>query len=104
VEQFVALELGKQQAWTETRFELFHFRDLDGLEVDLVVETSGGDLIAIEVKATSSPSPQHWRSLQRFRDRYPDRNITGVLLHTGDSAATFAGWLHVLPITALWQH
>jgi len=103
VEQFVALELTKQQGWSETPYDLFHFRELDGCEVDLIVETAESDLIAIEVKATTTPGPKHWANLIKFRDRYPDRNITGVVLHAGDFASTLYGWLHVLPATALWQ-
>jgi len=103
VEQFVALELTKQQGWSTTPYELYHFRELDGLEVDLVVETEEGDLIAIEVKATTTPGSKHWGNLIKFRDRFPDRNITGVLLHAGDFASTLYGWLHVLPVPALWQ-
>ncbi|MBK8445260.1 MAG: DUF4143 domain-containing protein [Micropruina sp.] len=30
-EQFVALELRKQSAWSQEPFQLFHYRDLDGL-------------------------------------------------------------------------
>ncbi|MCL1897464.1 MAG: ATP-binding protein, partial [Micrococcales bacterium] len=104
VEQFVALELTKQQAWSHTPFELFHFRDLDGAEVDLVIETWAGDLIAIEVKATRTPSTSHWSGLKAFKEWFPDRNVTGVLLHTGDFVARLQGWLHILPITSLWQH
>jgi len=48
LEQFVALELSKQRAWTRTPFTVFHLRELDGLEVDLLLETDDGTLIAIE--------------------------------------------------------
>ena len=104
VEQFVALELAKQRAWTTRPFELYHFRDRDGLEVDLVIETFDGSLIAIEVKSTRTIAPKLWAGLAAFRERFFDRDVTGVLLHTGDTAAVQHGWLHVLPITALWQH
>ena len=104
VEQFVALELTKQQAWTVTPYDLYHFRDLDGLETDLVIETWDGRLIAIEVKTTQTPVAKHWANLVAFRDRYLDRDPIGVLLHAGDFTAALHGWLHVLPITALWQH
>ena len=102
-EQLVALELSKQRAWTQTPFDLYHFRHRDGLEVDLIAETLDGSLIAIEVKSTQTITPGLWANLAAFRDRFPDRRVTGVLLHSGDSVATLHGWLHVLPITALWQ-
>ena len=37
-EAFVASELLKQQSWSEHGFQLFHYRDRDGIEVDLVLE------------------------------------------------------------------
>lgn len=45
-----------------------------------------------------------WTALERFRRRFPDREVTGVVLHGGAQIASLHGWLHVLPITALWQH
>lgn len=104
VEQFVALELLKQRAWSSCPFDLYHFRDRDGLEVDLIAETFDGALIAIEVKSTRTLSPGLWAGLTAFHDRFADRSVTGVLLYGGDSAATLHNWLHVMPITALWRH
>lgn len=103
VEQFVALELLKQRTWSEVPFDLFHYRDRDGLEVDLVAETRDGRLVAIEVKTSMTPTKQHWGNLERFRERFKDRQITGVLLHGGTHTATMHEWLHILPIPALWS-
>ena len=50
------------------------------------------------------PLPAAWTNLIRFRDRFPDLNITGACLHTGTQTAVVGGWLHILPVTALWQH
>lgn len=103
VEQFVALELLKQRTWSEVPFDLFHYRDRDGLEVDLVAETRDGRLVAIEVKTSMTPTKQHWGNLERFRERFKDRQITGVLLHGGTHTATMHEWLHILPVPALWS-
>ena len=83
---------------------LHHFRDLDGLEVDLIIELADGRLLAIEVKSSTSITEAAWTNLIRFRDRFPDRNITGACLHTGTQTAVVGGWLYILPVTALWQH
>jgi len=104
LEQFVAIELAKQRNWTAHPFEIFHYRDHKNLEVDLVIETFDGTLIAIEVKAPSHPSAHHWSNLEQFRQLVPEREVIGALLHTGEASATLHNWLHVLPITALWQH
>lgn len=104
VEQFVALELLKQREWSALRYELFHFRDQDGLEVDLVLELRDGRLLAIEVKSGQTVTAAAWRGLERFRAAHPDREVTGVVLHGGAEVAHLHGWLHVLPVTALWSH
>jgi predicted AAA+ superfamily ATPase len=103
-EQCVALELRKQSAWTQQPFQLYHYRDLDGLEVDIVAELPDGQLLAIEVKSTRTVTEQSWSALERFRNRYPDRKTTGVVLHGGTQVAHLHGWLHVLPMRSLWDH
>jgi uncharacterized protein len=105
VEQFVALELKKQQTWASLPYDIYHYRDTNGLEIDLIIETEDGDIIAIEVKATATPTRTHWKSLSTFREKFPERRITCVLLHGGDTIAqNVNGWLHVLPIPTLWEH
>ena len=103
-EQRVALELRKQSAWTQQPFQLYHYRDLDGLEVDIVAELPDGQLLAIEVKSTRTVTEQSWSALERFRNRYPDRKTTGIVLHGGTQVAHLHGWLHVLPMRSLWDH
>ena len=103
-EQFVVLELLKQSAWSETGFELFHYRTHGGPEVDLVLELPDGHLLAIEVKGGQTITSRSWAALEQFRDHHRDRDITGVVLHGGYQVAHLRGWLHVLPIPSLWQH
>jgi len=88
VEEFVALELHKQQGWSTTPFTLFHFRDLDGLEVDIIIELADGRLLALEVKTSTSITEKSWTNRIRFKDRFPDRNITGACLHAGTQTET----------------
>lgn len=104
LEQFVTLELRKQQGWSAERFSLHHFRDHGGLEVDLVVELADGRIVAVEVKSTTSITARSWSGLERFRMEFPDRDITGVVLHGGREVLSPYPWLHVLPVTALWEH
>ncbi|MDO5618898.1 ATP-binding protein [Kocuria sp.] len=104
VEQFVALELKRQRTWSQQSFDLYHYRDHDGPEVDLLLELSDGRLIAIEVKSASTVNDRSWTGLKQFRDHVPDREVVGVVLHTGTDAAHLNDWLHVLPISSLWSH
>lgn len=104
VEQLVATEIQRQRGWSETPYRVFHYRDTDGLEVDLVLELADGRLIAIEVKSSSDVTARSWHNLDRFRERFSDREVTGVCLYAGSQSWRLHGWLHVLPATSLWQH
>lgn len=104
VEQFVALELIKQRGWSAQRWSVHHFRDLDGLEVDIIIELADSRLIAVEVKSSTSVNEKAWSNLLRFKERFSDREVIGVCLHAGTQVARLHDWLHVLPITSLWQH
>ncbi|MCL2465307.1 MAG: ATP-binding protein, partial [Micrococcales bacterium] len=54
LEAFVVTELRKQQTWTKTPFEMYQFRDADGLEVDIVLEFDDGGVFLLEVKASQT--------------------------------------------------
>jgi len=104
LETFVAGELRRQQGWTANRFELRHFRDRRGNEVDLVLELDDGRIIGVEVKSTATPLPQHLTGLKLLRDRLGDRFAGGALLHTGSLAGPFGDRIAALPIESLWHH
>lgn len=53
-ETFVAMELRRQISWQDDRPELFHFRDRDQREVDVVIERRDGSVTAVEVKAAAT--------------------------------------------------
>ncbi len=104
VEQFAAVELQKQRAWSSESYRTYHYRDTDGLEVDQVIELADGRLLAVEVKAAIEVTAKSWRNLERFHSRFADREVIGVCLYGGTHSWRVHDWLSVLPITALWQH
>lgn len=101
-EAFVAGELSRQLQWTEVAASLFHFRDRDGREVDLVLEDADRNVAGIEVKAASTARNSDFRGLTFLRDKLGDRFTTGVLLYTGTRALPFGDRLWALPYSALW--
>lgn len=82
---------------------LFHVRDRDGREVDLLVELPGGRVAGIEVKASSSPTRRDAKHLMWLRDVLGDRFVCGVVLHTGTAVGDVDDRITVLPISALWH-
>lgn len=103
LETFVANELRRQIVWSDRKPSLWHFRDRDGAEVDLVLEAADGGIVGIEVKATSSPSRADLKGLQFLADRLGDRFRFGVLLCLAPEALRMGERLAVLPVDSLWN-
>jgi predicted AAA+ superfamily ATPase len=79
-------------AWRDAQIpqpEVLYWRTTTDLEVDFVLE-AGGKLLAVEVKATSRPSPRDIRSLIAFRQEYPRQFHGALLLHTGEETQWLA--------------
>lgn len=102
LEAFVAGELRRQSTWTERPFELFHFRDRNGLEVDLILEDDSRHLAGIEVKASTSVDARDFKGLTFLQARTGPRFTLGVVLYTGKQPLRFAEKLWALPLAALW--
>jgi len=103
LETFVATELMKQLTWSTHRPRLFHFRDRNGAEVDLVLEYPDGRVVGIEVKATSTPRADDFRGLRWLADKLGSRFGYGLLLTSAPEATPFGARLAALPVDALWR-
>lgn len=103
LENFVAMELEKQIGWSTSRPRLFHFRTLAGREVDLVLEWPGGDIVGIEVKASSSVGAADFKGLNELAEIAGKKFRRGVVLYAGREAVPFGKSLDALPISAVWS-
>ncbi len=106
VETFVANEVAKQLTWSQPDVRLHHFRDHGGPEIDLILESPDGRIVAIEVKAAVSPGSGASRWLAWFRDRLDrigEDFMHGFVLHTGPNRASLGDRITLLPIDALWN-
>lgn len=103
LETFVGSEILKQMSVAEERFELLHYRDGQGNEVDWVVEDAQGRVVGIEVKSTASPSERDFKGLRALASAVGDRFRKGYLLHTGTTSAPMGERMLALPLEALWR-
>jgi uncharacterized protein len=103
LETFVVNELLKQAAWLDQGVRAGHYRTSDGHEVDLVLETEAGGVVAVEVKAGGTYRSEDLRGLRQLRDRLGERFHAGVLIYTGQLSARVDDRISVLPVDALWQ-
>jgi predicted AAA+ superfamily ATPase len=98
----VAGELQRQSTWSQTTFDLFHFRDRNGLEVDLVIEDTARNIAGIEVKASATVEARDFSGLTFLRDKTGARFTLGAVLYTGRESVRFGERLWALPLSALW--
>ncbi len=102
LENFVVMELARQLTWAEERGRLYHYRTKDKLEVDAVIETPDGRVIAVEVKAGATVRTDDLAGLRNLASRLGDRFVAGYVLYTGQQTLSYGGKIKALPIDALW--
>jgi predicted AAA+ superfamily ATPase len=101
-ETFVAMELHRQISWLDDRPQLFHFRDRDQREVDIVIEHRDGSVCAVEVKAAATIHERDFRGLNHLRDKLGKRFKAGALLYTGANTVAFGDRVAAVPLSGLW--
>jgi uncharacterized protein len=103
LESFVAMELLRQCDWADELVTLFHYRDKDQRKVDVVMESDGGEVVGVEVKASATPSRQDFAGLRYLRDKLGTRFKAGVVLYTGSDTLPFGDRLAAVPLCGLWS-
>jgi hypothetical protein len=81
---------------------LYHYRDKDQDEVDLVIETRSGALVGIEVKASATVIAGDFKGLRKLADACGDNFKLGVVLYDGGSPVHFGDRLVAAPMSCLW--
>jgi hypothetical protein len=102
IETFVIGELVRQLGFTDQPIRLCHYRDRDNYEVDAVLESASGDVVAVEVKAAETVRSEDFRGIQRLARRLGDQLLAGIVLYAGGQALPFGERLRAWPISALW--
>jgi len=103
VETFVFAELRRQLTWSATEASMFHWRDRSGAEVDFVLESADGRVVALEAKAGQTPKREWFRWLEHMRDSLGDSFVAGVVLYGGEQVLPFGDRLMAVPVSALWE-
>ncbi len=103
LEGFVLMELARQLSWSQQRAELYHYRTRDKLEVDAVLENRRGQVIGVEVKASSTVRAEDFRGLRHLAQRLGEDFVVGIVMYTGDQTLPFGPQLRAMPVSALWE-
>jgi len=83
VENFIYAELLKHTTYSKKSTKIYHYRDGD-FEVDLVLEQKNGNIVAIEVKVSSSLKTEYLRGLVRLAQNTGDNFKAGYIFYGGD--------------------
>ena len=102
LETFVVSEILTQTTWTEQIVSAGHWRTRDGIEVDLVLETDDGRVVAFEIKSASRVDGEDLSGLRKLRDVLGTGFAAGVALYTGTRSYTYEDRIHVMPVDRLW--
>jgi uncharacterized protein len=101
-ETFAAMELMRQADWQRDPVAVYHYRDRDRREVDVVLERRDGRIVGVEVKAAASVTASDLRGLRYLRDRLGDRFAAGAVIYTGPNTVPFGDRLAAVPLSGLW--
>ncbi len=103
LETFVAGEVRRQSAWAEVPVEAHHFRERDGTEVDIVLESRDGLVAGIEVKSAATVESRDFRGLDYLHHHLGAQFAHGVVLYLGDRVLPFGERRTAMPVTSLWS-
>ena len=104
LESFVVGEVRKAISWLNEPFQIGHWRNARGAEVDLVVERLyDRAAIGMEVKAASRVSKDDCKGLLALRQILGPRFRAGLVFYTGDMSYQLENRIYAVPIDKLWH-
>ncbi len=78
-EHFIIMEVLRLSDYFEKNFSLYHWRNAQQAEVDLIIESSKG-LMACEIKAKEVIHSQDVKGLKKFAEDYPNAQLICISL------------------------
>ena len=103
LEGFVVAELFKLASWSEVEPQLLFYRDKDQREVDVVIESTDGRIVGVEIKAKASLQRGDLVGLKRLATLAGDRFLAGLVLYDGQETLPMGPQLWAVPIATLWH-
>ena len=102
LETFVFQELKRQAGWNDRPVQFYHFRDKDGVEVDMVLEQAGR-IAGVEVKAAATVTGRDFSGLKKLRESTDERFAAGVLIYDGENVVGFGENIYAVPVRVIWE-
>jgi len=102
LETYLFMECCKHMTWAEEDVRLYHFRDKQKNEVDLVIEKGDSRIIGIEVKASATVSVNDFEGLIKLANYAGQHFEQGIMFYTGNEVLPFnlqARQFHAIPLS-----
>lgn len=103
IDTFVAMQIRPETSASAKRINLFHLRNREGQEVDLIMELGPKSVVGVEIKAKAVPTRRDAKHLMWLKDQLGPAFHGGVVFHTGSAVAEIDERIIALPISALWS-
>lgn len=102
LESFVAMELLRLSEWAGTDVRLHHYRQGRD-EIDLIMESRSGEIVAVEVKASATIRSRDYRAIVKLRDARTEGFRAGVVVYTGAQTVPLGDRIWAMPVSGLWE-
>ncbi|MDR2799475.1 MAG: AAA family ATPase [Bifidobacteriaceae bacterium] len=102
-EGFIISEILKQKEWSKKRYNLYHYRNARGEEIDLIIELDDGSLILMEIKGTSTHRYDDFKNIFKLKNELGDKVIAGFVVNTSDSVQAAGDNCWFIPASLLWE-
>lgn len=102
IQAFCANELARLLTFSNQSATLFHFRTVRNKEVDFVLESDAGRLVAIQVVEGETVPPAARDGLDYLREVAGDRYQRGVILYSGERTVPLNDHDWAIPFPAIW--
>jgi predicted AAA+ superfamily ATPase len=92
--------------WSQESMKLYHYRDKQKNEVDIILEQADGALIGIEVKASSTVRESDFKGIHKFSELVGEKFKYGLVLYTGSRILPFNSKgksFYAIPLALLWS-
>jgi hypothetical protein len=102
LETFAFSEVLKQTTWSDESYTIYHYRDKDQDEVDIIVEDERGAMVGIELKASATVNSSDFKGIRKLQNTCGDDLKLGVVLYDGTNIVPFGDRIFAAPISCLW--
>jgi predicted AAA+ superfamily ATPase len=103
LETFVVSEVLKLATTSARQISIYHYRDKDKNEVDMVLEDDAAAVVGLEIKAAATIRPADFAGLRKLAGAAGKKFRIGMVLHDGDEVIAFEDKLFAAPLSCLWE-